>query len=627
MTSRIGKPDTQADVDLRAALDQRPPTNFVMIAGAGSGKTTSLIKALAHLSRTRGKELRIRGQQIACITYTDIAVNEIRSDVGNDPLCHVSTIHSFLWSLIHPFQTDIRDWVLARIDEKTAKETERLANPRTRKTSLPGIEAALIRYRQQKEIVAGLERFTYGTGSDFAHGVLGHADIIKLVPALIEQKQLLRDLLAARYPVLFVDESQDTTPDFINALRTVAQTVGHEFCLGFFGDPMQKIYTAGAGAIAPEEGWTEIRKPENFRCPQRVLKVINSIRAEDDGLKQARGRTTRVGDQDVPVEGTARIFVLPADEHRTVRVGQVRKYLAQVNYDPLWESDKKDADVQMLVVVHRMAATRLGFPNLYASLNDDAPDSLKDGVIDGTAWPLRPFINYLLPLVSAVQASDEFEIVTILRDKGPLSNPDTHGDIAETLKRLHEATVGLNRLLSNPKTTVRQVLTFAIESTLLVVDERMSRHLAVPVNPADELDPEHPPMTAFLASPASELWGYRNYIEDLSPFATQQGIKGAEFDRVMVLLDDEEGKGQTLFSYGKYFGITELSKTDNENIAEGKDSVIERTRRLFYVCCSRAVQDLAVVMFVPNVAETKAAIVKRGFFRLEDVLDEETLGS
>ncbi|MGO7205254.1 ATP-dependent helicase, partial [Rhizobium ruizarguesonis] len=64
MTSRIGKPDTQADVDLRTALDTRPPTNFVMVAGAGSGKTTSLIKALAHLSQTRGRELRVRGQQI-----------------------------------------------------------------------------------------------------------------------------------------------------------------------------------------------------------------------------------------------------------------------------------------------------------------------------------------------------------------------------------------------------------------------------------------------------------------------------------------------------------------------------------------------------------------------------------
>jgi len=49
MTSRIGQPDTQADRALRQCLDQQPLTSFVMVAGAGSGKTTSLVKALAHL--------------------------------------------------------------------------------------------------------------------------------------------------------------------------------------------------------------------------------------------------------------------------------------------------------------------------------------------------------------------------------------------------------------------------------------------------------------------------------------------------------------------------------------------------------------------------------------------------
>jgi len=48
MTSRIGSPDTQADIDVRDCLAQVPPRSFVMVAGAGSGKTTSLIKALAH---------------------------------------------------------------------------------------------------------------------------------------------------------------------------------------------------------------------------------------------------------------------------------------------------------------------------------------------------------------------------------------------------------------------------------------------------------------------------------------------------------------------------------------------------------------------------------------------------
>ncbi|CAG4896965.1 hypothetical protein [Paraburkholderia saeva] len=62
MTSRIGSPDTQADIDVRNCLAQVPPRSFVMVAGAGSGKTTSLIKALAHLGEARGKALRRAGQ-------------------------------------------------------------------------------------------------------------------------------------------------------------------------------------------------------------------------------------------------------------------------------------------------------------------------------------------------------------------------------------------------------------------------------------------------------------------------------------------------------------------------------------------------------------------------------------
>ena len=105
MTSRLGKPDTPADVELRERLSTDGTRHFIMIAGAGSGKTTSLIKALNHLKQSRGHQLQQQAQQIACITYTDVAVEEISGDVGHDPLFHVSTIHSFLWSIIKPFQS------------------------------------------------------------------------------------------------------------------------------------------------------------------------------------------------------------------------------------------------------------------------------------------------------------------------------------------------------------------------------------------------------------------------------------------------------------------------------------------------------------------------------------------
>jgi DNA helicase-2/ATP-dependent DNA helicase PcrA len=81
----------------------------------------------------------------------------------------------------------------------------------------------------------------------------------------------------------------------------------------------------------------------------------------------------------------------------------------------------------------------------------------------------------------------------------------------------------------------------------------------------------------------------------------------------------------TSFRIHKYFGIEELSATDNENIRRGKDSIVDRTRRLFYVCCSRAVRDLAVVFFVPDVAAAVAAVRAKGFFELENVLTLDDL--
>lgn len=115
-----------------------------------------------------------------------------------------------------------------------------------------------------------------------------------------------------------------------------------------------------------------------------------------------------------------------------------------------------------------------------------------------------------------------------------------------------------------------------------------------------------------------QLWGYRTYIEELSPFETHQGVKGAEFSRVLIVLDDEEGR-HNQFCYGKLFGITPLSDTDEDNRSGGKESILDRTRRLLYVCCSRAGKDLAVVFFADDPVTAHAAITGLGLFPNEDV--------
>ena len=322
-----------------------------------------------------------------------------------------------------------------------------------------------------------------------------------------------------------------------------------------------------------------------------------------------------------PVEGTARLFILPADDRRTQRVAQVRQWLANTNGDGLWLSDDNKANVRVLVLVHRMAARRLGFTNLYAALNDHGSHKLKDGLLDGTAWVLRPFLAFLLPLTMAARTGADFDVMASLRRHCPLlAEKDLAGrDVAVLLHRLQDDVTQLLTMFEDGSgNAIRQVLEFVRDRGLARLDDDFESYLNhEEVDEKEDQRNEARSVNAFLDCTADELWGYRTYIEGQSPFATQQGIKGAEFDRVLVVLDDEEAK-YNLFSYGKYFGTAELSDTDTTNIANGADSVVDRTRRLFYVCCSRAVRDLAVILFVHDVVATRAALERKAFFRVED---------
>lgn len=53
-------------------------------------------------------------------------------------------------------------------------------------------------------------------------------------------------------------------------------------------------------------------------------------------------------------------------------------------------------------------------------------------------------------------------------------------------------------------------------------------------------------------------------------------------------MDDDEGRNYSLYYYDKLFGLKHPSKKDAERVGAGEESIVDRTRRLFYVCCSRA---------------------------------------
>ena len=111
----------------------------------------------------------------------------------------------------------------------------------------------------------------------------------------------------------------------------------------------------------------------------------------------------------------------------------------------------------------------------------------------------------------------------------------------------------------------------------------------------------------------AEIVKYNEYINEESKFGTHQGVKGLEFERVMVIIDDEESKG-FMFSYDKLFGLKPLTSNDKKNIDEGKETGIDRTKRLFYVACSRAKESLAIVAYTDLPKELKKNVINNGWF-------------
>lgn len=640
MSRRSNSPDTDADRELLDCITATPPQSFIVTAGAGSGKTTSLIKALERVIEQHGQSMLMKRQQIACITYTEVAANEIREDVAAGNLVHVSTIHSFYWTIASTFQADIKAWVLKGLQEHLDGLVNKVFGPKTHQKTKDKNKKDQVRYKKYLEASSKAPSFRYGVASDYEDGVLGHEDILKLCNYLLQHKPLFRRVVALNFPFIFIDESQDTFPEVVESFRMVATQMRDRFCLGFFGDPMQKIYLRGAGKIGIEEGWKAITKPENFRCAQSILRVANAIRKEGDGLQQVRGLHELVDGVLQPVEGSARIFVLPNTGDRQAALSQLRAWNASANGDDNWL--KPENAVKILVIVHRIAAKQLGWAGIYSALNDKAPASFKQGLLDGTCWPVRQLLGFVVPLVQAADRMDEFAAMNILREHCPRLQRSSAlgGSVSQVLKEVRGATLTLQGMIQDPAATLGTVVAHLRDTQLLALDPRMERALGLEAgveeeaavdadadggeDGADSSPAADSSVTKLLQCPAAELLPYALYVAEGSPFATQHGVKGAQFDKVLVVMDEEESD-YNIYDYEKVLSEKQASADDRRAFETGNDNTWSRTLRLLYVCTTRAKRDLALAFFVSNPEATAAHIVTSGIFPKGSVITQDIL--
>jgi DNA helicase-2/ATP-dependent DNA helicase PcrA len=604
--------DDHVDEEIGACLNIADPRSFFLFAGAGSGKTRSLVKALDRLRRDHASHLRLRGQKIGVVTYTNAARDEITSRIQFDPLIEVRTIHSFAWLLIGGFNNDIREWLRVKLARDIAglEEEERKGQAGT-KASL-NRRAQIERKRQRQKDLDFVRKFVYSPiGDNREWDALNHSEVIRICADFLNRKPTMQRILVNQYPVLLIDESQDTNRDLVDALLVVQAAHRARFCLGLLGDTMQRIYNEGKVRMeeALPDDWAKPEKKLNHRCPKRVVSFINKIRSTVDDHEQVA-----VTDK---VEGWLRFFILSRDAPDKLAAERAsRARMASITGDTDWGDERK---CKTLILEHHMAARRMDFLEMYRPLY--GVDTYQTGLLDGSLPAVRFFSQQVLPLVKATERGDKFAVASIMRRMSPILSVEAikgSNDQPGQLALAKAAVDNLMNLFGTGRPTFGDVLRVVAEFNIFPITESLApfsgrQRPKIDDNLDDQLSSRQKALEEFLATPFSQIEPYARYVGGDAPFDTHQGVKGREFPRVMVIMDDSDARG-FLFSYEKLFGGSANRK------ATGEETVIDRTRRLFYVTCSRAKESLALVTYSAKPMDVRAYLLRSGWCSEEEIV-------
>ena len=609
----VNNMDVQVDETLEKCILSSPRKSFFLFAGAGSGKTYSLVLLLKKIRNSIGKDLLLQGKNVAVITFTNAATDEIVNRLDYSPVFHISTIHSCVWDVIKYYQTDIKRLYCQYIQEDIRVLYEKLekAKSKTTKTYLSNAEK-IEQLKEQLEKAKTIEKFVYNpNGSNPEYNALKHAEVIKISAQMILDSMMLQRIIAQRYPIILIDESQDTKKELVDAFFKIQENFSEEFTLGLLGDQKQRIYTDGKENMAnfiPVE-WEQPVKKMNYRCAKRIIKLANTIGIDLDIHAE---QTPREDASD----GLIRLFVVQQQEgiNKDEVEQTVMKIMSDHTADEKWFG--KDSDVKILTLEHMMAARRLGFDLFFGPLSRVTKYQMT--FLQGTVSELEFFTKEILPIADSIK-EDGRVALEVLKAFSPLLSKQNTEKPYDFYLRCREEAVKVATMV-NKNQTIREVVKSICNSQLLTVPEviRQASSL-VAADIAEEMEEDLQAWVMVMDLPINMVRGYDDYVNQRTCFDTHQGVKGLEFDRVMVIVDDSEAKG-FMFSYDKLFGVKELTKTDKMHIEAGEESSVDRTQRLFYVTCTRAKESLAIVMYTSDSEKVKNQAINKGWFSEQEIL-------
>lgn len=593
------------DDDIYTYATITPPKSFILFAGAGSGKTRTLVTVLQKIKENHKKNLVKNGQKVGIITFTNAACNEIKHRLQYDTTFNVSTIHSFAWELIKPFSEDIKEFIAEKLKQDIIKLSDKIRKARS-ESSKENYTRDRDKKKSRLDSLESCQSFIYSpTEILVGKGALNHSEVISICAHFLKNKPLAQDVLVSQFPILFVDECQDTQKDLLISLLETQKSKKNIFCLGLFGDLTQQIYSNGYSELINNipEDWEIPSKKNNYRSPKRIVDLINKI---------GKSYNPNFIVQDVKKSGIGivRLFILNSNtENKLEKEQLIRNKMSKISLDTDWQNIK---NVKTLVLEHAMAAKRAGFDDFFLPLSQN--DILRDNLLQKTGECILFLLHQLLPLLDGIQYKEDFDVLRILEKYSPLMNSTR---VASDFNSLKELIGKLGKLISND-ISLKKILSYIYETQLLEIPSDITDGLNFDNKVEHNVNDKEYLWNLAINTNLEQLLKYRAYINGELGFDTHQGVKGLEFDRVMAIIDDSESK-VFLFKYDKLFNIEPLSSTDIKNIQENKDNILTRTLRLFYVICSRAEKSLAIVAYTNTPSSLKNDVIQRGWFSEDEI--------
>ncbi|MET9588209.1 ATP-dependent DNA helicase [Streptomyces sp. NPDC006539] len=323
------------DAAQQAVVDH-PGGPLLVLAGPGTGKTTTLVEAVAARVTRGGDPARI-----LVLTFSRKAAVELRdrmaARLGAARGPQATTFHSFCYALVRAHQdadlfaeplrllsgpeqdVTVRDLLAGQLE----LERDGLAHIRwpdelraclTTRGFADEVRAVLARSRELglgpnalSDFARRTGRPDWGAAAQFlaeyldvldAQGVLDYAELVHRAVLLAERPEVSA-LLAGEYDAVFVDEYQDTDPAQVRLLhalvgnRGIGPGAGGGRDLVAFGDPDQSIYAFRGADV---NGILDF--PETFRradgAPAPVGVLTTSRRSGEQLLAATRLLTRRM---------------------------------------------------------------------------------------------------------------------------------------------------------------------------------------------------------------------------------------------------------------------------------------------------------------------------------------------